>query len=535
MLKLDLPQAEPLNEWLAISLDGFAQQNAARPPEHLVKELVQNSLDAMPESGGMIHLNLEAKGRDQVLIQCHDTGEGVDNLDAMRTMFWTSKQDSHLKRGRMGRGFKEMLCLATEASVRSGNCTAIYWIDDNGNRRRAEELADTPTEGTLINMTMPWSLKEVADPLRHYFHRFLMPPGIQLAYCGEWVTAREAVYRVETKLTTECFTNNRWVKRPLSTILELYPVREGESEGHIYEMGIPVCPVEWDLPYHVNVLQRVPMNPNRDAVMTGYATRLHKACLPVLIDSMNEEEAKAGWVGKAASDLDDADLKRRILQKGFGDNLARKVPGFGKFDFNADAQEQAGAKILDLRQLPGGFREMARELLPTSKEVVEQVQAAKLMAAAKGVNFEAPQADARPWLHRYGKERVKEILHFHQWLSQGIMEILGLEVIVTTKPGLLAATAAEATWTYENSILTLSLECPRIWERPMCADNFSLIIHETAHEIAFHHGEAFHEALERTGGAACRVLMEQAGELAKWRSRFELTPSTETTALLAEV
>ena len=33
--------------WLAISTDGFAAMNAARPPEHLVKELVQNSLDSL--------------------------------------------------------------------------------------------------------------------------------------------------------------------------------------------------------------------------------------------------------------------------------------------------------------------------------------------------------------------------------------------------------------------------------------------------------------------------------------------------------
>ena len=34
--------------WLAISTEGFAAMNAARPPEHLVKELMQNSLDSLP-------------------------------------------------------------------------------------------------------------------------------------------------------------------------------------------------------------------------------------------------------------------------------------------------------------------------------------------------------------------------------------------------------------------------------------------------------------------------------------------------------
>ena len=41
----------------------------------------------------------------------------MPNLADIRTVFYTSKTDNHLKRGRMGRGFKEMLCLATAASV----------------------------------------------------------------------------------------------------------------------------------------------------------------------------------------------------------------------------------------------------------------------------------------------------------------------------------------------------------------------------------------------------------------------------------
>ena len=35
------------DDWLAVSTEGFAGMNAGRDPAHLVKELVQNALDAL--------------------------------------------------------------------------------------------------------------------------------------------------------------------------------------------------------------------------------------------------------------------------------------------------------------------------------------------------------------------------------------------------------------------------------------------------------------------------------------------------------
>ena len=52
----DAPSFEAA-DWLAVSTDGFASMNAGRDPAHLVKELVQNALDALGDSGGRIVLN----------------------------------------------------------------------------------------------------------------------------------------------------------------------------------------------------------------------------------------------------------------------------------------------------------------------------------------------------------------------------------------------------------------------------------------------------------------------------------------------
>jgi Mlc titration factor MtfA (ptsG expression regulator) len=72
---------------------------------------------------------------------------------------------------------------------------------------------------------------------------------------------------------------------------------------------------------------------------------------------------------------------------------------------------------------------------------------------------------------------------------------------------------AEATWSDQMSILTLALDLERIWNRPFDKENFSLIIHETAHELAAHHGNSFANALEECAGAACKILIDKQKEI----------------------
>jgi len=40
-------------EWLAVSTEGFSEQQRGRPLAHLVKELVQNALDSVGDAGQM--------------------------------------------------------------------------------------------------------------------------------------------------------------------------------------------------------------------------------------------------------------------------------------------------------------------------------------------------------------------------------------------------------------------------------------------------------------------------------------------------
>ena len=90
-------------EWLAVSTEGFSEQQRGRPLAHLVKELVQNALDSVG-GAGRIDLEFRAKGPRTAFVRCADDGPGAEDLTRLNVVFVTGKKDGVTQRGRMGRG-----------------------------------------------------------------------------------------------------------------------------------------------------------------------------------------------------------------------------------------------------------------------------------------------------------------------------------------------------------------------------------------------------------------------------------------------
>jgi hypothetical protein len=311
--------------WLAISTEGFASMNAARPPEHLIKELVQNSLDSFREGQpGRIQLSYGHWG-EHFLVDCQDNGSGIDNLADLRVVYLTHKTDSHLKRGRFGRGFKEALCIAEQARVVSGYQQLEFLRENNERITRQASLSD-PLAGTRVSMQMPWPA-EISEQLDRYFARFLVPDGIELEVNGVLISHRCTTHCISASLSTEVYDTNSqsWKKPNRKTTIHLVPTGPDETCS-IYEMGIPVAALDWSVPYHCDIQQRVPMNPNRDAVSSGYPLKLHIACLPTLLEGMDGDTVKQDWVGTAGRRCGE-DVQRRIIERAFGAiGWSRPVP-----------------------------------------------------------------------------------------------------------------------------------------------------------------------------------------------------------------
>ncbi len=512
------------DDWLAISTDGFAAQNEARDPAHLSKEIIQNALDAVQGlEEGCIDLWIVA-GPDGTQFTCTDNGPGLEDIEKIRTMFYTSKTDSHLMRGRFGRGFKEMLCPAIRAEVVSRSKRIAFTREDG---KRIVRVADEPGhgEGTVAFFLMPWP-ERVVDALTEYFSRFLLPDNVVMTVNDTEVGHAEPSHIIEASLTTETFDGGKWRKPSKNTCVELYPVRDGDTP-FIYEMGIPVCPIEWSVDYHANVLQRVPMNPNRDAVMSGYLTKVHRACLPVLLDELDPEQVQSEWVGTAGEGMDD-DLQKKIIGKAFGETAVRAVPVMGKRDANDEAEE-SGHDIVRTNHLPRGFREMTRRHMPTATEAVDADYQRKVEAAAGSVvDIQKPRHDVQAELieSNGGAEHVQRVCDYALFICDRILGYVAdnpFDNPVTVEVALLRPANASATWSAGN-VLTLGLDEPFLWRgRCINATTSKLLIHEAAHAFAMHHGRNFKDWVEKLGGIAMMVAYENHDEVvARWGDLMDL-------------
>ncbi len=515
------PMTQESAGWLAISTDGFAAMNAARPPEHLVKELVQNALDSFPaEQGGSLELHYGHDG-ESFQICCRDNGSGISDLEDLRVVYLTHKTDSHRKRGRFGRGFKEALCIAEQACVVSGS-RQLAFLRENGERICRLSSSPTLLAGTEVTMRMPWDA-DVADQLDAYFASFLVPATVAFTVNGRPIVARQIEHRIEASLSTEIYdpTSQSWKKPVRRTCIALVRALPDETPT-IYEMGIPVAAVEWGVPFHCDVQQRVPMNPNRDAVSSGYPLKLHVACLPVLLEQMDAETLKQDWVGTAGRRCEEP-VQRLIIERAFGQNIARSVPKMGARQFDEDARD-LGVQIINTAQTSGGFRDMLKSLVPSAKEVVhqqeqQQAEQARSQAFVPGALLES-EDPRRHWIEQWGgRERVERCLAFAVWFCQQLIDTCpvaqqAVQGQLTLNPN--GSASLYAHWSSDNQ-LTLALDQPCFWRDPLGAEALMVLIHEAAHAMNMHHGYDFRKEMERLAGVAASLMLRQSEEI---RRRF---------------
>ncbi len=505
-------------------MEGFAEQQKGRPLAHLVKELLQNALDEV-EGQGSIELTIARKDKATYSVLCVDDGHGAADLSKISVMFHTTKKDSALQRGRMGRGFKELLSVSSYAAVESRGQRRVFTHDQNGPITIYEHLSAPSQSGFAVLMDVVHSdrLEEVVS----YFNCFLLQAGISFRINGCLIRTREAARAIDASLTTELFEGGVWRKRDRATTVRLVPTVSTE-EAMIYEMGIPVCPVRWTELYHCDVQQRVPMNPNRDAVVEGYAEALRAACLPALIGEFSRERALAPWVSDAVThkyySADEAQRARTrtimeiLVRTAYGEQVARSVPSEGKYDFDAVAAEK-GFEVVQVAHLQYSLRDILKEVVPTSKEVVNQArrrqwaQAKSVSLSVEGVlalAFGADEANGPAGymqaIAHHGKERIVDRMRFALWFAEGLLRLRELEgVKVEVRCGWLSGTTI-ATWSDAN-VLSLSLAYDNVWSLRMDRHFLSLVVHEAAHSQALHHGWSFVTEVERCAGAGAMLML----------------------------
>jgi len=117
---------------------------------------------------------------------------------------------------------------------------------------------------------------------------------------GADLPIRTPLRKVEATLPTEIADAEGVLRRSArKTVVEVYAPNEGEMPS-IYELGIPV--VETNDKWSYNILQKVPLNSDRDNVTPSYLREVRTLVLNAMYTEVKKEDATASWVRDASAD-----------------------------------------------------------------------------------------------------------------------------------------------------------------------------------------------------------------------------------------
>ena len=328
-------------------------------------ELYQNVMDESDATECVIFLE-KLPNKSQARLMCSDNGSGFTDLSHAWTMFAPSeKKGDPTKAGRFNLGEKMVLAFCRSAEIATTSGTVSF--DDKGRKefpRRKMEV------GTVFKSIIDCT-QERYDQFIEYMSLLLIDAdrGLNVTVNNERIAPRTPIHEFECKLPTQIGDNLRPSQR--ITTVKLYEPLEGEVPS-LYELGIPV--VETGDKWHVNIMQKVPLNIDRDNVTPSYLNKVRVAVMNEMHAYLSEDDSQTAWVNEAASDSACSDEAAETFRvKRFGEKSIAFDPSDQEANNRATA---AGYQVIPSRGLTPGQRDNLKRagtlksssaLFPTSK------------------------------------------------------------------------------------------------------------------------------------------------------------------------
>lgn len=301
-------------DWIDVDLDGLRQTLARRGKAWLLYELVQNCWDTAATRVRVVTRPIASRPLVELTIT-DDDPDGFKDLTHAYTLFAPSeKKADPSKRGRWNAGEKMVLALCDEARIVSTTGTVIFEL---GGRYRNTKKRESGTEFfATVRMTRT-EHEEILEAAK-----LLLPP-IPLLVNGETIPMRTPIAEFTAVLPTEMSDENGDLRKTRrSATVRVYD-RSVCPDGvtRIYEMGIPV--VATDDPWTVEVMQKVPLNSDRDNVTPAYLRELRVVVLNHMKDRLTKEDATSTAVQDALTDPGvDAESIENVLTLQYGEKRA---------------------------------------------------------------------------------------------------------------------------------------------------------------------------------------------------------------------
>lgn len=303
---------------LVVDRKGLAKKLANRPKGHLIFELIQNCWDEDVKTVEVDARMIFGQPYCRIIVS-DDSPNGFQNLESVYTLFRDSKKtDDPEKRGRFELGEKLVAAVARRMEVQTTTGTVIIEGDE---RRHSRKKTDV---GSIITVEIRMTRTEFEEACEDVL-RLIPPEGITTIFNGTKLVGRTPLQTFRAPLqTVKGDEEGNLVHVQRMTDVRVHRVQPGET-AHIYEMGIPV--VETGDKWHYDVMQKVPVNWERNNVPPAYLKTLRVLALNAMHDDLNPEDAVQPWVSEAIDDSRcDGEAVRGVVVHRFGEKAVINDP-----------------------------------------------------------------------------------------------------------------------------------------------------------------------------------------------------------------
>jgi hypothetical protein len=459
--------------WFEISHEGWQRLSSSRPLGKLLLEAVQNAFDARASA---VEVTFDADAISVV----DDGPDGVDDERLVYTVFLSDKPDDPTRRGRMGRGLKELIASMTSATVESVGTTVEFTPEGR------ESRASGRRRGTRIVLRREFGDREL-DEAKASLRLCIPPRGVKLEVDGRQVRRpRLALALPSSDLETVIIREGveRAAMRP--TTVSLYTPRRGE-QPHLFEMGLPV--ESWDAPWHVDVSQRIPLVSGRDGAPERFKLALKAALLEAMIHRyLDRRDLRQDWVQHLLARWP---VKPAVLDAYVSKVFPRGAVLGGTSRAN-DRARQLGAHVIEASGISHGAYVALERVLETADDYVRRRSAEFEGEAVEPDETHRRFADAVRWLARRVAGRVIRVQFFARDPNDA---------------GLLEDATADA----DARVISFNVRGPLRFDDILDPNTLGVVLHEIAHLDTPEHDRRFVDRLQLLAGQTARLFAEQPG------------------------
>lgn len=473
--------------WFEVDKEGLAKLLKRKGMEFVLFELLQNAWDTA--TGSVEAKLIPIEGRPLVEISVlDDDPDGFKDLAHAYTLFAESqKKGDPTKRGRFNLGEKLVLAVCEKAEIVSTKGTVRF--DAEGRHTSSKKL----DRGTVFRATVRMTRDELADVLKAT--RVLIPP-IHTVVNLDTLPARTPARVIEMTLPTDLADDEGYLKRTTrKTKVEIHHKLDGQP-ARLYELGIPVVDLPED-PWSINVLQKVPLNAERDNVTPAYLRDLRVEVLNAMFDQLEPEQAKSIAIQEALKDERvKAEALDTVLTHQYGEKRAITDPS------DPEANNRLISEGYTL--IPGGS--FSKDAWQNIRRTGAAIAAGTLSPTPKPYSDD-PDAPPRKLLPEVEwTDGMKNIAEYASTLGRKLM---GRAVRVTIDKGHFGQSWGACYGSGELTFNLSTLGRAFFAEGPSERVN-ALLLHEFTHEFESNHlSDSFYKALQKLAAKMVALALKE--------------------------